>query len=421
MLFWGLLLLSLYLPFQVALNPSSGIDLASIRVFILVLFLLWLARSLVKRKVWIKNNFTTGLIITFLFLSSFSILVARNTNWSWRKLAYLFSIFPIYFVAADILKNRDKMVKVIKALVYGGFLASVIGLVQFFLQFLWGREKIYQFWAGQVAPLFLGQSFSQAVLENPSWLVGISGRTYLRATGLFPDPHMFSFFLGLLIPLALGLALEFKKKRYWIIFLSLLAADILTFSRGGYLGLFAGALMMLILFWGKIGKKYKTVFLVTASLFILLLTIPSPVSSRFLSSFNLREGSNQGRIVMWRKASEVIWEHPWTGTGIGNYPLEVKAAVDYREPIYAHNTYLDIAAETGILNALVWIGLLAASLTGFLRKSKNDPLFLGASISIVIFSVHSLAETGLYSPVVLTTLLLIISFNSLNTENEKVS
>ena len=35
------LLLCLYLPFQVALNPILGIDLASIRILILVLFIFW--------------------------------------------------------------------------------------------------------------------------------------------------------------------------------------------------------------------------------------------------------------------------------------------------------------------------------------------------------------------------------------------
>jgi len=50
MLFKLLLILSLYLPFQLALNLAPGIDLASIRILILILFFLWLAQGLKNKK-----------------------------------------------------------------------------------------------------------------------------------------------------------------------------------------------------------------------------------------------------------------------------------------------------------------------------------------------------------------------------------
>jgi O-antigen ligase len=222
--------------------------------------------------------------------------------------------------------------------------------------------------------------------------------------------------------LALGLAfIEKKKKVVWVIILAtLLIADLLTFSRGGYLGLFAGALATIIFFWNRLGSRYKlsAIFLMGAVLLVLI--IPSPISQRFFSSFNLQEGSNAGRIATWKQAIEVIENNPIIGTGIGNYPLAIKATADYREPIYAHNTYLDIAAETGILNGLVWISLLMAAFLEFCKYGKKDSLFLMGAVGIVIFSVHSLVETAIYSPTVLALFLIIISFSNLSLQNEKV-
>ncbi len=408
-----LLLLALYLPFQIALNPSEGFDVASIRVIIIILFLIWLAGGLKKKKIVLQKNIQTLLVSSFLFLSLFSVFFSANSEWSGRKILFFFSIFPIYFVAANILDSQEKILKIAKYLVLGGSLAAFLGIIQFFSQFVFGLKTVYGFWADYLAVPFLGQTFSQAVLQNPSWLVNISGITYFRATATFPDPHMFSFFLGLLIPLALALLIASPKKIWFSVVLGLLVlADLLTFSRGGYLGLGAALIIMPIIFWKEMSQKYKKIILGGLVLVLIFLAIPNPFSGRFLSSFNFKEGSNLGRIETWKQAVSVITEHPIWGVGIGNYPLEIKPTADYREPIYAHNTYLDIAVDSGIANALIWMGILAFSIQSFFRRAKEHPLFWGAGLSLIIFSVHSLVETAIFSPVVLTLFLIILSFGS---------
>jgi len=417
-----LVILILYLPFQLAINPMAGIDLASIRILILVLFFAWLAQGLKNKNFQIKNNPQTWLVASFLFLNAFSLIMAKNTDWSIRKLLFLFSIFPIYFVASQLICDKKRLLMVTNAMVFGGAVVATLGIIQFLAQFVVGLETTFAFWAKYMTMPFLGDSFGEAVLKNPSWLVNVAGQTYLRATSLFPDPHMFSFYLGLVLPLALGLMLE-KKKGNWLAagaFNMIFLADALTFSRGGYLGLFAGAIFVGISFWQRIDRKYKITMGALLSLGLLIAIVPSPISQRFISSFDLKEGSNQGRIAMWRKAAEVVLENPLLGVGIGNYPLEVSPTATYRDPIYAHNTYLDIAAETGILNMLVWIGILGVTFWGFWRKSRRENLFFFSSVSLVIFSAHSLVETAIYSPVVLTLFLVIISLYNTDVLDEEI-
>ncbi len=407
-----ILLFLIYLPFQLALNPTEGIDLASIRVIILLLFLLWLARGLKNKKVLIKNNSSTVLIIFFLAFNLISIAVSGNLDWSVRKLLFLFSIFPVYFVFSDIISDKNKMEKAAKVLVWSGSAAAFLGIIQFLLQFLIGLEKTYKIWANFIIWPFLGNNFSEAVLKNSSWLVNISGKTILRATSTFPDPHMLAFFLGILIPLSLGLFLKSKKPLYLFFFTVLFVGDVLTFSRGGYIGLLAGALAMFFSLWKKFGLKYKITLFLAAGMIAGVLLIPGPISTRFISSLHLNEGSNAGRIEMWQRAGEIILDKPLFGTGIGNYPLEIKPDASYRDPIYAHNTYLDVAVETGIANAIIWITLLAGSAFIFIKKAKKEPFFFWLAISLVIFFAHSLVETAIYSPVVLILLLVIISFTN---------
>jgi len=140
--------------------------------------------------------------------------------------------------------------------------------------------------------------------------------------------------------------------------------------------------------------------------------VPSPISERFFSSLNLKEGSNQGRLAMWQKAWDVTQENLWLGVGLSNYPLEVKPTAVYRDPIYAHNTYLDIAAETGIINMLVWLMMLGVIAYEFWIKSQKETVFLMSLTSLLIFAIHSVFETAIYSPVVITLFLIIISFSN---------
>jgi hypothetical protein len=84
-----LLFLAFYLPFQMALNLRPGIDLASIRLLILIVFFLWLADSLRRKKIIVSNNPQTILISIFLFLNLLSFF-SPETRTGQPKTAFSF-------------------------------------------------------------------------------------------------------------------------------------------------------------------------------------------------------------------------------------------------------------------------------------------------------------------------------------------
>ncbi len=416
-----------------ALNPVEGVDLASARIIVLAFFLVWLAESLRKKKIIVRKSLITLFLLSFLFLSLFSLFFAENLFWGIRKALFLLSFFPFYFVIGGLDWNKEEIRRAIKFWVLGSAIMSVIGIAQFFLQFWMGAGKMIVLWQKFLTP-FLGKSFAAAVFEYSSWPVNISGETFFRATAFFPDAHMFSFYLGMSFFLALGLWRGEEKKFFQKVFLIsaflILTADLLTFSRGGYLGLAVGSLVFggreIIFFLGKKEKteKKKLLGLVAGSfLLIFLLLFFTPIGKRTFSSFDMNEFSNTERIKNWKQAVEIIKENPWVGTGLGNYSLAIKPSAEWREPIYAHNLYLDIVAEAGILGGLAFVALLTEGIFAFMKKARANAreksfyyLYFGIVASFVVFSVHSFFDSALYSVHILPLLIFLLSLGSAPSE-----
>ena len=404
-----LYLLLAYLPFQIALNPAEGFDLASIRVIVPLFFLTWLALGLKRKRLSFPESPVIGFLLIFLFLATFSIFFAQNLSWSLRKLAFIFSLAPLFFVIPTYLDNQQKIRAALKFLVYGSAAMAMVAIFQFLLQFAIGLDNAQTIWSKYLIAPFLGNTFSQAVISYPSWLVNISGKTYLRAFGLFPDPHMLAFYLGMTLPWAAALYFETRKKPFLVASFLILIADLLTFSRGGYLGLFGG-LIISLMFIGKIKIKH---ILIAASALILtaMMFLFSPIGGRLISTFDVSEGSNLGRIAIWRQTFDIIANNP-LGVGIGNYSLAVNPIANYRDPIYAHSLYLDIASELGLISLLVWLLLIAGAVYGFYKKGLHDNLYLAGIVSLGIYSFHSLVENALFSIQVFTLLIIILAISA---------
>jgi len=242
--------------------------------------------------------------------------------------------------------------------------------------------------------------------------VEIGGRVWLRALGLFPDPHSFAFFLGLNFCFVFG-AIFYQKEKARLLFLVsiiLIFALFLTFSRGGYLGLSAAMAFFVVLAWSKM-KESGRKFLISVLALILVVVIfwgGATIFERFQSIFNFNEGSNLGRLQIWQDSFRVFRQYPLLGVGLGNYPAYFNFNGNYRSAISSHNTYLDILAETGFFGCAFWLLFFALVLRQVFKKvkiKKEDGnltfVYLGAGGSIIYFLVHSFFETAIFNPLIL--------------------
>jgi O-antigen ligase len=115
-----------------------------------------------------------------------------------------------------------------------------------------------------------------------------------------------------------------------------------------------------------------------------------------------------GRIGAWTDTLQIIRDFPLTGSGWNTYGTAMtvyqttKRSIHFQE---AHNDYLQIAAEGGVLVGLpviVVLGIFAVGVTRRFREGPKDGttfwLRVGAVIGIVSIALQSLVEFSLQMP-----------------------
>src|SRR5882762_1183319 len=145
----------------------------------------------------------------------------------------------------------------------------------------------------------------------------------------------------------------------------LIVVIILTQSRGGFLGL---AVVVVPSAVGLARRRPRTVFALAAVLAAGLFAAPASFWQRMegLSKATSAEtvgdmdaeGSAKQRFAVLETATRIIADHPVLGVGLGGY---ARANAEYSPalgPRDTHNTYVNVAAETGIPGLLIFLVLV---------------------------------------------------------------
>lgn len=184
---------------------------------------------------------------------------------------------------------------------------------------------------------------------------GMPGRVY----SFFDNSNTFAEVLILLLPLTLALALCSKR-----FLLRLFAAGVfclgvtalgMTYSRASWIG-FACAMVVMVFLWKP---KLLPVFLALCCLSVPFL--PSSIWNRILTIGNTSDSSTASRFPLYRTALLLIQARPLSGAGLGTPAVQryVKLNNLYHDLapfVHAHNTYLQVWAETGILGIIGFAG-----------------------------------------------------------------
>ena len=125
-----------------------------------------------------------------------------------------------------------------------------------------------------------------------------------------------------------------------------------------------------------------------------------PVIDRFAET----DLSREGRIIVMKNTVEMIGDFPWTGTGKGTYvnAYPIYEKVDDRMRLsFAHNDYLEYAAENGVIGggALILAGIgLAVWLWGMWRRRRSSfakGVGLGAVLGVTAILLHGFTDFNL--------------------------
>jgi len=259
------------------------------------------------------------------------------------------------------------------------------------------------------------------------------------ASGPYGNHNHLAGLLEMIIPLLLGLFLTRARRGaalFLLIYLAifLTATHILTLSRGGWTSLAAALAVMLIILLAQkrfTGKKLLLSVVGGLVLTFLFILAGTHVIERLLTLTDKETVLDfEGRTIAWKGCLHMIAAHPLLGTGPGSFatcfPSWQPPGVTARF-FYAHNDYLQFAAELGLPVAaiIVWIVMLLIRRMSHLLSHPSRQTWgisLGAAIGILAIIFHSFVDFNLRIPAnaaVFTVMLGLISGNVEKKQTEK--
>lgn len=296
---------------------------------------------------------------------------------------------------------------------------QIIGFTLFGLAVLISFYAVYQFVTG-----------SDRVWNVHSGYVG-------RGSGTYICPNHLAGWLEMLLPLAVAYALVGRGKPLTKILISyaalvMMAGIAVTASRGSWiavgLALIGLALLLLTQRPFRLPATFLLVLLIVGG--VLAVKQTDYFKKRIDKTFAAGKVDFNTRAVMWDSAVRMWRDHVWFGVGPGHYDLRFRV---YRptsvqlQPERAHNEYLNVLADWGVIGAAlvaVTLGLLTVGVIKvWPHVQKGDRAFasnasdkfafvLGAVAGLIALLLHSVVDFNLQIPanaIVAATLMALLS------------
>jgi len=290
--------------------------------------------------------------------------------------------FIIYFLIVEVFKDKKHIYTALVVFAFTAFSTATDSLIQFYI-----THK----------DIFLGREIEPAS----------------RATAGFKTSNGLGGYLTIFIPALCAWIFLGKQRLHYRLLVSLICliaiwSLIITFSRGAWIGIFFGGMFLLFFillpkervgFYFALGLLAVTVSFILA--FMLILTSSS--GQEFLG----RHQTIQWRLNLWGNSIVMIKDKPFFGHGINTF---MKLYQAYRQhehmgPTYAHNCYIQLAAETGVIGLFGFLWIIGKIFHQTLGKIKLNftqdwnlaVLATGLLSGVFAYLVHSFFDTHFYS------------------------
>jgi O-antigen ligase len=335
-------------------------------------------------------------IIFFALVGLLSVAIAANFGVAMREFRVIV-IEPALFyglIRASNLSRRDVW-RLADAFILSAVAISLIGLYQFFFT---------------------------------NWV--IIGEGVRRVLAVYGSPNNLALYLDRALPLAIALALfgdestltPFPPLRsasgaivslkgrgrqifYILAIIAMALVLYLTYSRGSWVGIAAGFVVIALLSGRRVRIGMIAMFVVAA-----IAVIPFLGTERAQSLFQSGTGTGFFRVSVWQSGWNMILDHPIFGVGLDNFLYEYPKYIQpdaWREPnlSHPHNIVLDFWARMGILGvvALGWM------LFEFIRKATptltlprqtgqgtNRALVIGLMASMAAALAHGMIDAAYF-------------------------
>lgn len=344
-------------------------------------------------------------ILSFISICILSLIWSDSFFVSLKELPLFLAGPLLYFIVTNNISDERQISRILNVLIIVGSLFGIYGILQY-------NGIDFSFWTGNLARQ--------------------------RVFGLFGNTNYFAEYL--IIPLTIAVSLFFStpnKLKKILLLIGIIAMGvclIVTFTRGSYLGFSVSLIFMSLLFIISRGKNFikknRKIFIIILAIVIFitfLFIIPNPlnksgtaiekIKSRISISKLTQSYSVKRRIATWKFTALMIKEHPLFGSGIGTFKYntlkyqaeffkqgENRSLYPYGFAEKAHNEYLQLWAEMGIIGLGIFIWLIISYFwcgLKILRKIKDEykqGIIIGLMGSVVAVLIDSLFGFPLHLP-----------------------
>jgi len=319
---------------------------------------------------------------------------ASDTGWAWIVTAGATALF--WGVRAQF--GRGGVRRTVRMVSAVGFAVSLLAIAQAATA---GREIYWRFRTEFEGPLPFGPFINRnhfatwAIMALPLCLGYIAARSGARTR----EPAYAS--------LRRRLAHAIDPRTAWLMAagMTMLVALLLSLSRSGALALGVSAAATVVLCRHRLDRRRRRRVMGTAAVVVVcgLAWADIPALRGRLA------GAQTGvanRVTIWRETIPIVRDFWLTGTGAGTYQRAMFVYQRSTRTVYfnqAHNHYLQVAAEGGLLLAGVVVGVLAVFVRTARDRLASDTSGLfwiraGAACGLGAVALQSMWETGLVMP-----------------------
>ena len=245
-----------------------------------------------------------------------------------------------------------------------------------------------------------------------------------RATGTFFNPNFFASYEGAILCLALGMALFMRRTEIsqstrivlWSAVAIIAVAFVLAQSRGALLAFVVAVVLMGWIRFGKMAVAIGVVILLIG------VVIPNPLRNR-IADVSSQDPYAYTRLDIWGNTTNRIIEHP-LGIGLGmfkygsfqnRFPIEGNIVRYGKRAESAHNEYLQIGVELGVVGLAIFLGGLALWGRGVrevwrsLLSSNERGLVMGLTAAGIVLLVHAAVDSVFHEPALVITLIMAVA------------
>jgi O-antigen ligase len=206
--------------------------------------------------------------------------------------------------------------------------------------------------------------------------------------GFLGDENDFCLVLNMVLPIAFFMAISetrrFRKMVYLGLALLFVATVVVAFSRGGFLGLCAVGLYVLM----YSPKKIPAIVGVGLVVLFLFFFAPGTYWEEVQSIYNKADqGTGEERTYTWKVGWAMFLDNPIWGVGQGNFPYrfgQYEQGLGFNEGLHgrsragraAHSLYFTLMPELGVVGVVIFLRilfLLWKDLAWLAMQGREDP------------------------------------------------